>query len=74
MNIAQRVMNTVDMFKYVLIIEYFLDVFICVNNYIACMEQWADEDSKITAVEVKGRDTKFMWKIVLIFRALNEDM
>jgi hypothetical protein len=67
MNIAQRVMNTIDKFKYVLIIEHFLDVFICVKNFIACMEQWADEDSETTAVEVKGRDTKFTRKIVLIF-------
>ena len=49
-------------------------VFICVKNYIDCRELWADEDFEMIAIEVKGRDTKFTWEIVIIYRALNEDM
>jgi hypothetical protein len=33
-----------------------------------------DEDFEVIAVEVKGRDLKFTWQIVGIYRALNEDM
>jgi hypothetical protein len=46
------------------------EVFICVKNYIACV----DEDFNMIAVEVKGRDPKFIWKIVGIYRPPNEDM
>jgi hypothetical protein len=49
-------------------------VFICVKNFIDCRELWTDEDFKIIAVEVKGRDPKFTWEIVGIYRAPNEDM
>jgi hypothetical protein len=49
-------------------------VFICVKIYIACAEQWVDEDFEMIAVEVKGRDPKFTWEIVGIYRAPNEDM
>jgi hypothetical protein len=38
-------------------------VFICVKDYIFCVELWADEDFEMLAVEVKGRDPKFIWKI-----------
>jgi hypothetical protein len=48
-------------------------VFICVKDYIACTELWVDEDFKI-ALEAKGRDPKFTWDIVVIYRALNEDI
>ena len=37
-------------------------------------ELWTDEDFEMIAVEVKGRDPKFTWKIVGIYGALNEDM
>jgi hypothetical protein len=33
-----------------------------------------EEDFKIIAVEVKGRDPKFTWEVVGIYRAPNEDM
>ena len=49
-------------------------VFICVKNYIACGELWVDEEFEMIAVEVKGRDPKFTWEIVGIYRAPNEDM
>ncbi|PNF40765.1 hypothetical protein B7P43_G17379 [Cryptotermes secundus] len=49
-------------------------VFICVKNYIACVELWVDEDFEMIAVEVKGRDPKCTWEIVGIYRAPNEDM
>jgi hypothetical protein len=36
-------------------------LFICVKNYIACVELWEDEDSEMIVVEVvKGRDILFM--------------
>jgi hypothetical protein len=49
-------------------------VFLCVKKYIACVESWADEDFEMIAVEVKGRDPKFTWEIIGIYRAPNEDM
>ena len=49
-------------------------VFICVKNYIDCRELWADEDFEMIAIEMKGRDPKFTWKIVGIYRAPNDDM
>jgi hypothetical protein len=49
-------------------------VFICVRNFIACMELWVDEDFEMIAVEVKGMDPKYLWEIVGIYRAPNEDM
>ena len=49
-------------------------VFIWVKNYIDCRELWADEDFDKIAIELKGRDTKFTWEIVGIYRAPNEDM
>jgi hypothetical protein len=33
-----------------------------------------DEDFEMIAVEVKGRDPKFTWEIVSIYRAPKEDM
>ena len=48
--------------------------FICVKNYINCMEIWADEDFEMIAIEVKGRDPKFTCKIVGIYRVPNDDM
>jgi hypothetical protein len=49
-------------------------VFICVKNCTACIELWVDKDFKIIAVEVKGRDPKFTWEIICIYRAPNEGM
>lgn len=49
-------------------------MFICVKNYIACAEPWVDENFEMIVVEVKGRDPKFTWKTVGIYRAPNEDM
>jgi hypothetical protein len=49
-------------------------VFICVKNYIDCRELCSDEDFEMLAVEVKGRNPKFTWKVVGIYRAPNEDM
>ena len=33
-----------------------------------------DEDFEIIAVEVKGRNTKFTWQVVGMYRVPNEDM
>jgi hypothetical protein len=49
-------------------------VFIFFKNYIHCKELWADEDFEIIAIEVKDRDPKFIWEIVGIYRAPNDDM
>jgi hypothetical protein len=49
-------------------------MFICVKNYIHCRELWTDDRFEMRAVEVKGRDSKFTWEIVGIYRAPNEDM
>ena len=49
-------------------------VFICIKNYIDCRELWSDEDFEMVAVEVKGRNPKFTWKVVGIYRAPNEAM
>jgi hypothetical protein len=49
-------------------------VFISVKNYIDCRNLWADEDFEMLAIEVKGRDPKFTWEIVGIYRAPNDDM
>ena len=49
-------------------------VFICVKNYIDCRELWTDEDFEMVAVEVKGRNPKFTWEVVGIYRAPNEDL
>jgi len=35
---------------------------------------WTDEDLEMVAVEVKGRNPKFTWEVVGIYRAPNEDM
>jgi hypothetical protein len=48
-------------------------MFVCVKDYTACAELWVDEDFDI-AVEVKGRDPKFTWIVVGIYRAPNVDM
>jgi hypothetical protein len=49
-------------------------VFICVKNYIVCVELWAEEYFEKMAVKVKGRDTKLPWEIIGICRAPNESM
>jgi len=49
-------------------------VFICVKNYIDCRELWAGEDFEITAIEVKGRDPKFTWEVIGIYKVPNEDI
>ena len=48
-------------------------MFICVKNYTDCRELWTD-DFEMIAAEVKGRDPKFTWEIVGIYRAPNKDM
>ena len=49
-------------------------MFICVQNFIACTELWVDDDFEMIAVEVKGKDPKYTWEIIRIYRAPNEDM
>ena len=49
-------------------------VFIFVKNYIDCRELWTNEDFEVVAVEVKGRNPKFTWEVVGIYRAPNKDM
>jgi hypothetical protein len=49
-------------------------VFICVKHCSACAELWLDEDFEMLAVEVKGRDPKFTFEVVGIYRAPNENM
>ena len=49
-------------------------MFICVKNYIDCRELWAGEDFEITAIEVKGRDPKFTWEVIGIYKVPNEDI
>jgi hypothetical protein len=46
----------------------------CVKKLIDCRGLWADEYFEMIANEVKGRDTKFTWKILDIYIVLNEDM
>jgi hypothetical protein len=36
-------------------------------------ELWTDDDFEMIAVEENGRDPKFTWEIVGIYRAPNED-
>jgi hypothetical protein len=48
--------------------------FTCVKNYIDCRGLWTDEDFDMLAVEVKGRNPKFTWEVVGMYRAPNEDM
>jgi hypothetical protein len=38
------------------------------------VELWADENFGMIAVQVKGKDSKFTWEIVGIYRAPNGDM
>ena len=47
---------------------------ICVKKYIDCRELWANEHFEMITIEVKGRDPKFTWEIVGIYRAPNDDM
>jgi hypothetical protein len=49
-------------------------VFICVKNYIDCRVLWTDEVFEITANAVKGRNPKFAWEVVGVYRAPNVDM
>ena len=42
--------------------------------YIDCRVLWTDEDFEMVAVKVKGRNPKFTWEVVGIYRAPNEDM
>jgi hypothetical protein len=49
-------------------------VFICVKNYIDCRELWMDDEFEMIAIVVKGRDPKFTWEFVGIYRAPNEDL
>jgi hypothetical protein len=49
-------------------------VCICVKNYIDCWELWTDDDFEMIEVEVKGRDPKFTWENLGIYRAPNDNM
>ena len=49
-------------------------VFICVKNYNVCRQLSTEEDFEVVAVEVKGRNPKFTWEVVGVYRAPNEDM
>ena len=49
-------------------------VFICVKYYNTCAKLRVDEVYEMTAVEVKGMDSKLTWEIVGIYRAPNKDM
>jgi len=49
-------------------------VFICVKNCIECRELCTDKDFEMVPVQVKGRNPKFTWEVVGIYRAPNEDM
>ena len=49
-------------------------MFICVKNYIDCRELMTDNNFEMIPFEVKGRDPKFTWEIVRIYRDPNEDM
>jgi len=49
-------------------------VFICVKNYTDCRVLWTDEVFEMVEVEVKGRNPKFAWEVVGVYRAPNEDM
>ena len=49
-------------------------MFIFVTNYIDSRELWVDEDFEMTAIGVKGRDPKFTWEIVGIYRAKKNDI
>ena len=44
------------------------------KNYIDCRVLWTDEIFEMIAVEVKGRNPKFAWEMVGVYRAPNEDM
>jgi len=46
-------------------------MFICVKNYIDCRVLWADENFEVI---VKGRNPKFTWGIIGIYRAPNDDI
>jgi exonuclease III len=49
-------------------------VCICVKNYIDSRELWTNDEFEMMAVEVKGRDPKFTWEILGIYRAPNDNM
>ena len=45
-----------------------------VKNNIDCRELWADEESEIIAIEIKGKNPRSTWEIIGGYRAPNEDM
>jgi hypothetical protein len=49
-------------------------VFICVKNYITCLELRVGEVYEMIGIEVRGRSPKITWEFVGIYRASNEDM
>jgi hypothetical protein len=49
-------------------------IFIYVKNKIDCRVLWTDEGFEMIAVEVKGGNPKFLWKVVGVYRSLNDDM
>jgi len=48
--------------------------FMCFKNIIACSEICSDVDFEKIAFEVKGVVANFMWEIIGIYRAPNDDM
>jgi len=49
-------------------------MFVCEKKYIECRALWVEEDFEMIAIGVKGRDIKFTWKILGIYRDPNEVM
>jgi len=49
-------------------------VFICVENVIAFVELWVDDDFEMFAVEVKRMDLIYTWESTCIYRAPNQDV
>jgi hypothetical protein len=47
---------------------------ICVKNFIACMELWAEEDAEVVAVKVKGMNSKHLWEVVGVYGAPDKDV
>jgi len=48
--------------------------YLSVLNDINCRKLWADENYEIIAVEVKGRNPKYTWEVVGIYKAPNGDI
>jgi hypothetical protein len=51
-----------------------VEEFLCVKNFISCMELWVDEDVEMIAIKVEGMDPKYSCEIIVTYRAASEDM